>query len=138
MSVNVSGLEIDGVRGFTEEAGCFKVLEYERDVTVAPDNAMTQFFMAEMEVRRRQLVAVLGPDDPGVIMQAGAMQMMFGGIDVATDVKGVGGLFKGAVRGKGTGESLKSSFGAFLGFLSGTGIKLISSALMLYYIIVYI
>ena len=40
--------------------------------------------------------------------------------------------------GKGAGASIKSSFGAFLGFLSGTGIKLISSAVMLYYIIVYI
>ena len=40
--------------------------------------------------------------------------------------------------GKGAGASLKSSLGAFLGFLSGTGIKLISSAVMLYYIIVYI
>ncbi|MCR5841087.1 MAG: DUF456 domain-containing protein [Bacteroidales bacterium] len=40
--------------------------------------------------------------------------------------------------GKGAGASLKSSLGAFLGFLSGTGIKLISSAVMLYYIIVFI
>ena len=47
-------------------------------------------------------------------------------------------LFELIFAGKGTGASLKSSFGAFLGFLSGTGIKLISSALMLYYIIVYI
>lgn len=105
MSVNVSGLEIDGVRGFTEENGCFKVLEYERDVTVAPSNAMTEFFMAEMDVHRRQLVAVLEKDSPGIVMQSGAMQMMFGDVNVATDVKGVGGLFKGAVRGKVTGES---------------------------------
>ena len=47
-------------------------------------------------------------------------------------------LFELVFGGKGTGESLKSSFGAFLGFLSGTVIKLISAALMLYYIIVYI
>lgn len=40
--------------------------------------------------------------------------------------------------GKDAGASLKSSLGAFLGFLFGTGIKLIASAVMLYYIIVYI
>ena len=33
--------------------------------------------------------------------------------------------------------SLKSAFGAFLGFLFGTGLKLICSAVMLFYIIVY-
>ena len=40
--------------------------------------------------------------------------------------------------GKDAGPSLKSSLGAFLGFLFGTGIKLIASAVMLYYIIAYI
>ena len=39
------------------------------------------------------------------------------------------------ISGKSAGASLKSSLGAFLGFLSGTGIKLIASAVMLYYII---
>jgi uncharacterized protein YqgC (DUF456 family) len=42
------------------------------------------------------------------------------------------------IAGKGAGASVKSSLGAFLGFLSGTGIKLIASAVMLYYIIAYI
>ena len=40
--------------------------------------------------------------------------------------------------GKDAGPSLKASLGAFLGFLSGTGMKLVVSAAMLYYIIVYI
>ena len=47
-------------------------------------------------------------------------------------------LFELLLGGKGAGDSLKSSLGAFLGFLSGTGVKLIVSAVMLYYIIVYI
>jgi len=35
-------------------------------------------------------------------------------------------------------DSFKSAFGAFLGFLFGTGVKLIAAGLMMYYIIVYI
>lgn len=35
-------------------------------------------------------------------------------------------------------QSVKSAIGAFLGFLFGTGIKLIASGLMMYYIIVYL
>lgn len=38
---------------------------------------------------------------------------------------------------KDAGTSLKSALGAFLGFLFGTGLKLISTAVMLYYIIVF-
>ena len=34
-------------------------------------------------------------------------------------------------------KSVKSAFGAFLGFMFGTGIKLICAAVMLFYIIVY-
>ena len=40
--------------------------------------------------------------------------------------------------GKDTISSMKSALGAFVGFLFGTGIKLIASGLMMYYIIVYI
>ena len=39
--------------------------------------------------------------------------------------------------GKDTATSLKSAFGAFLGFLFGTGLKLICSAVMLFYIVIY-
>ena len=39
--------------------------------------------------------------------------------------------------GKNTTESLKSSLGAFAGFIFGTGLKLITSGVMMYYILVY-
>ena len=39
--------------------------------------------------------------------------------------------------GKDTADSLKSAFGAFTGFLFGTGLKLICSAVMLFYIVIY-
>ena len=40
--------------------------------------------------------------------------------------------------GKSTGTALKSALGAFIGFLAGTGMKLIVCGIMMYYIIVYI
>ena len=42
------------------------------------------------------------------------------------------------IEDKGVWESFKSSIGAFLGFIGGTGVKLIASGLMMYYIIVYL
>lgn len=39
--------------------------------------------------------------------------------------------------GKNAADSVKSAFGAFLGFLFGTGLKLICCGVMLFYIVVY-
>ena len=39
--------------------------------------------------------------------------------------------------GKDAGASLKSAFGAFLGFIFGTGAKLICSAVMMFYLVIY-
>lgn len=49
------------------------------------------------------------------------------------------GAFAGELlfAGKDAATSLKSAFGAFLGFMFGTGIKLICAAVMLFYIIIY-
>jgi len=42
------------------------------------------------------------------------------------------------IEDKGVWASFKSSIGAFLGFIGGTGAKLIASSIMMYYIIVYL
>ncbi len=49
------------------------------------------------------------------------------------------GAFAGELlfAGKDTATSLKSALGAFLGFLFGTGLKLICAGVMLFYIIIY-
>ena len=39
--------------------------------------------------------------------------------------------------GKDPGASLKSAFGAFLGFIFGTGLKLTCTAVMMFYIVIY-
>lgn len=79
-------------RTVTQTRGCFSVLEHARDLSVTPSTAESAYFSYEMGIRRRQLIANLNGN--GVILQAGAMQMMLGNIEAATDVKGVGDLFK--------------------------------------------
>ena len=56
----------------------------------------------------------------------------------------IAGAFLGAllgeiiINGKKLGESLLSAIGSFLGFLFGTGIKMVASGMMLYYIIKFL
>ena len=42
------------------------------------------------------------------------------------------------IEDKGAWASFKASIGAFMGFLGGTGVKLIAAGFMMYYIIVYL
>ncbi len=91
-------------RRIIDEAGCFKVLEYLKDASVSPDNASMEYFMSEMGVRRRQLIATLD-GNTGVITQAGAMQWFAGDVEAATGIKGVGSLMGNLVKGAVTNES---------------------------------
>lgn len=43
----------------TEQKGIFRVIEHQRDLTVSPSTAMYEYFMSKMNVRRKQLLAVL-------------------------------------------------------------------------------
>ena len=90
-------------RKITKQKGMFSVLEYERDLSVSPFNATSQYFMSKMNVRRRQVVAKLENDS--LTMQAGALQWMTGKVEVKTDVKGVGDFLGKVVKGAVTKES---------------------------------
>lgn len=86
-----------------DELGPFKVIEYQRDLSVMPGNAQTAYYCSEMNVRKRQVVCDLSKSN--ITTQAGAMQWMVGNANATTGVKGVGDLLSKAVRGKVTGES---------------------------------
>ncbi len=86
-----------------DSRGAFTILEYQRDLSVAPENAMLAYFSNEMNVRKRQVVCDLSRSN--VTVQAGAMQWMVGNVNATTGVKGIGDLFGKAIRGSVTGES---------------------------------
>ena len=83
--------------------GAFSVVEYQRDLSVMPENAMTAYYASKMNVRKRQVVCDIAKSN--VTVQAGAMQWMVGDVRATTGLKGVGDLLGKAVRGSVTGES---------------------------------
>ena len=85
------------------QLGMYSVVEYEKDISVGPASAQTAYFMGKMGCRKRQVLATL--NNQGIILQAGAMQIISGNVDMNTNVKGAGDLFKKMVGGKVTGES---------------------------------
>lgn len=85
-----------------DKMGAFQVLEYQRDLSVSPENAQAAYFAQQMNVRRRQLACNLGISP--VTIQSGAMQWMAGNVTATTGVKGVGDLIGKAIKGSVTGE----------------------------------
>jgi len=86
-----------------DSMGPFQVLEYTRDLSVMPGDAMLAYYCNEMNVRKRQVVCDLSKAP--ITLQAGAMQWTVGNVNANTGVKGVGDLFSKALRGSVTGES---------------------------------
>ena len=86
-----------------KELGPFKVIEYQRDLSVTPATAQISYFSNLMNVRKRQVICELSKSS--ITVQAGAMQWMVGNANATTGIKGVGDLFSKAVRGKVTRES---------------------------------
>ena len=59
-----------------QQKGNFIVVEYKKDLSVTPHTAQQEYYAAQMNVRRRQLIAKL--QNTGVTLQAGAMQWTVG------------------------------------------------------------
>ena len=91
-------------RKFIKTVNNFHVLEYIQDTSVSPMNAQTEYFMSQMNVRRRQIVIELDKEHSAII-QAGAMQWIGGDIQATTGVKGIGDLFGKALKGAVTKET---------------------------------
>ena len=85
------------------QLGAFTVIEYVRDLSVMPSEALLAYYCNEMNVRKRQVICDL--KEANITLQAGAMQWMVGNVNATTGVKGVGDLFGKALRGSVTGES---------------------------------
>lgn len=86
-----------------DQRGAFTVVEYQRDLSVTPENAMLTYFCNSMNVRKRQVICDLSKAN--ITLQAGAMQWTVGDVNATTGVKGVGDLFGKTLRGSVTGES---------------------------------
>lgn len=86
------------------QLGRYSLLEYEKDLSVTPDTAASAYFASAMNVRKRQVIAQMDGTS-GVILQAGAMQLMLGSIQVATNIKGAGDLMKKFLSSSVTGET---------------------------------
>ncbi len=85
-----------------DSKGAFTVIEYARDLSVSPRNAVEAYFASKMHVRARQVMCDLKKSP--VTVQKDAMQWMVGNVTATTGIHGVGDFLTKAVRGKATGE----------------------------------
>ncbi len=87
-----------------DEKGPFSVIEYEKDLSITPREAMIMYFSSKMNIRPRQLVVDLSKTS-GVYLQSGSMQWMSGSNKLSSGITGVGDLGKKFIKSKVTGES---------------------------------
>lgn len=93
----------DDVR-VVEEKGMFQVIEYLRDLSCSPQDAMLKYFMGQQHVTKKQLCINLNND--GAILQPGSMQWMAGNVQQTTGLKGVGDTVGKFFSAKISGESM--------------------------------
>ena len=87
-----------------EHKGKFNVIEYQKNLSDDPSEAMFSYFASQMNVRKRQLAIALEDDD--ITVQGGSMEWMAGDLKVATNIKGGFDLGKKIIGGKLTNEAV--------------------------------
>lgn len=101
--IRFHNLENDN-RKIIETVGHFSVVEHDKDLSVAPDNAASEYFMSKMDVKRRQVLINFDGKNTAVV-QSGAMQWMAGDVNATTGIKGAGDLFGKMLKSTVTKES---------------------------------
>lgn len=86
-----------------EQGGCFYVYEHQMDRSNSAYSASSAYFMREMNVKKRQVLAQL--NRTSIRIQAGAMQWTSGNVNMSSGVN-LGNFLGKAIKAKVTGESL--------------------------------
>ena len=87
-----------------EQKGKFNVIEYFKNLSDDPSEAMFSYFASQMNVRKRQLAINLENDD--ITVQGGSMEWMAGDLKVTTNIKGGIDLGKKIIGGRLTNEAV--------------------------------
>lgn len=103
--IKINGLFNDEDHVITEKSGIFSVVEHQRDLTTTPEAAMREYYMSQMDIKRKQLLIELD-GKTGAITQAGSMQWMAGSVKATTGIKGPGDLLGKMFKGTLTNESI--------------------------------
>jgi uncharacterized protein (AIM24 family) len=103
MTVTIKNLETSN-RSIKQKLGNFSILEFERDISVSKDSAMSEYFMGQMNIRKRQIMVTLDGSQ-SVVVQAKAMQITTGSVSATTGIKGVGDLLGKMAKSMVTKES---------------------------------
>ena len=91
-------------RKIIDQKGMFKVVEHQQDLSVNSITAQSAYFANKMNARLRQVEITLDGTQT-VKTQAGAMQMMIGGVEMATGVTSAKGFLGSMVKAAVTNET---------------------------------
>lgn len=83
--------------------GGMKVLQHKKDLSISPFTATKEYYCAQMNIQRKQVLLELNGNS--YVVQAGAMQWMAGQVSMESGVKGVGNFLGKAVASAVTKES---------------------------------
>ena len=103
MAIKVNNWVNDN-RKVIAEAGMFKVIEHQKDLSVSKASATNAYYESKMNVKLRQVEISLDGSNT-VKTQSGAMQMMIGNVEMNTGVTSAKGFLGSMVKAAVTNES---------------------------------